>query len=305
MQAVLIGQAYQAESATEAERKRHWDLFRTSIVAFRLRTRKLAVEPHTGGFSLKTVFSGLEAYELNDRAASVVPGEVLLVRQNEVYSSSIATAVETDSFSLFFPFEFYRQEIAEGRSEPLRRFLDSAASSVSLPVNSKFSALLRRVATQLEVTDSKLLLGELVAQLQMAIGGHVEDVVKSYARISMRIGVRKADRLRRLMRAREMLHDDLGRDVTLADLAAEACMSEFHLLRCFTEAFAVPPSRYLDQLRMERARELLGSSRLPVKVVADRVGYTNFSAFCRSFGRATGMTPRMFRNEYVNTLCEE
>ncbi|WP_105431839.1 AraC family transcriptional regulator [Neorhizobium sp. T6_25] len=300
MRAVLIEQAYQAESATEAERKRLWDLFQSSIVAFRLRTRKLEVEPHSGGFSLKTVFSGSEAYELKDRAALVVPGEVLLVRQNEVYSSSIATPVETDSFSLFFPFEFYRQVIAEGRSQTLHRFLDSAASSVSLPVNSEFSSLLRRIATELEATDSKLLLGELVAQLQMAIGGHVEDVVKNYARISMRIGVRKADRLRRLMRAREMLHDDLGRELTLAELASEACMSEFHLLRCFAEAFGVPPSRYLEQLRIERARELLVSSRLSVKVVADRAGYTNFSAFCRSFRRATGTTPRMFRNEYVN-----
>lgn len=299
MQAVLFDQAYQAESATELERRYHWDLFRSNIVAFRLRTRKLEVEPHSGGFSLKTVFSGSEAYQFHDRTVSVVPGEVLLVRQNEVYKSSIFTPVQTDSFSLFFPFEFYRQVTAEGRNEMLHRFLDGGASSVSLPANAEFSTLLRRLATELETADSNLHLEELVARLRRAIGAHVEDVVMSYTRIGLQTGGRKADRLRRLMRAREMLHDVVSREVTLAELAEEACMSEYHLLRCFAEAFGVPPSRYLEQLRIGRARQLLANSRLPVKAVASRVGYTNFSAFCRSFRRATGTTPRMFRSEFV------
>jgi AraC-like DNA-binding protein len=300
MQAVLLDQAYQAESATVSERERHLDLFRSHIVAFRLRTRRLEVEPHSGSFSLKTVFSGSEAYEFRDRTTAVVPGEVLLVRQNEVYGSSISTPVETDSLSLFFPLEFYRQVIADGRNETLQRFLDSAASSASLPADAAFSALLRGVATELETIGSGLLLDELVTRLQAAIGGHIEDVATSYSRIGMQADGRKADRLRRLMRARAMLHDDVRRQVTLAELAAEACMSEFHLLRCFAEAFGVPPSRYLEQVRIARARQLLLGSRLPVKVVASDVGYTSFSAFCRSFRRATGTSPRMFRMEHAS-----
>jgi AraC-like DNA-binding protein len=304
MRAVLFDQAYQAESASEAERKRRLEVFRSNLVAFRLRTQKLEVEPHSGGFSLKTIFSGSEAYEFRDRKVAVVSGEVLLVRQNEVYQSSISTPIQTDSFSLFFPAQFYKNAIAGGRNEALQRFLDSSASSVGLPVSRDFLLLLRNIATVLEIQGCGLLAEELVVLLQEAIGLHVEDVVGNYARIRMPSGPRKADRLRRLMRARERLHDDFCRDVTLTELASEACMSEFHLLRCFAEAFGAPPSRYLEQVRIVHACNLLENSALPVKAVAARAGYTNFSAFCRSFRRSTGTSPRKFRIEHSNKAGE-
>jgi AraC-like DNA-binding protein len=295
MRAILFDQAYQAESASERERKRHSELFRSNIVAFRLKAKKLDVEPHSGGLSLKTAFSGSENYEFWDKAGTVTSGEIMLVRQNEVYRSSISTPMETDSFSLFFPFEFCRELASGCRDRSVQRFLDSGASNSSFPGNPALLSTLHTLATALGAPASDLEVEELVARLREAMGIHLEDVVEGYSKIRMRSHVRKADRLRRVMRAREMLHAELGKDVTLPELAAEARMSEFHLLRSFAEVFGTTPARYLERLKINRARHLLLTSHLPVKVVASQVGYENFSAFCRSFRRATGTTPRMFR----------
>jgi AraC-like DNA-binding protein len=295
MRAVLFREAYQAESASERERNRYAGLFSTNIVAFKLRAKKLDVEPHSGGFSLKTVFSGLENYEFGDRALAVRPREVLFVRQNEIYSSSIATNAPTDSFSLFFPFEFYARTIASSRNASIQRFMDSSASSMALPAKPEFTALLQQVASELENPSTDLLMEELVCRLESAVHDHTEDVYAAYSRITLRTDARGADRLRRLLRAREKLHDDWSSPITLADLATEACMSEFHLLRCFTEAFGVTPSRYLERLRMAHAQNLLTRSGLPVKAIAQIVGYANFPAFCRAFQRVAGQPARRFR----------
>lgn len=305
MRAILFDQAYQAESASETERQRHGELFSSSIVAFRLKTTRLDVEPHTGGFSLKTAFSGSERYEFGDAVASVAPGDVMLVRQNETYRSSIRTPTVTDSFSLFFPYEFYERLSTDCRHRTLQRFVDSGASNASFPVSRGFTTLLQHLAAQLERPTSSLMIEELVARLREAMGMHVEDVTESYSKITMSAGSRKADRLRRLMRAREMIHFGPGDRSTLAELAYEAGMSEFHFLRSFAEAFGTTPSRYLERIKIGRARDLLVASRLSVKSIADRSGYESVSAFCRAFRRATGMTPRIFRLQHgYSTLGE-
>ncbi|KQT01722.1 MULTISPECIES: helix-turn-helix domain-containing protein [unclassified Rhizobium] len=295
MRAVLFQEAYQAESASERERNRYARLFSSNIVAFRLKARKLDVEPHSGGFSLKVVFSGLETYEFGDRALAVRPREVLFVRENEIYRSSISTNAPTDSFSLFFPFAFYARAIASSRNASLQRFMDSAASSVSLSAKPQFTDLLQRIALELEHRSFDLLMDELVFRLKLAVHDHTDDISAAYSRITLQTQSRSLDRLRRLMRARERLHDNWRGPVTLAELAAEACMSEFHLLRSFTEAFGMTPSRYVEQLRMAHAQHLLVQSRLPVKAIAHTVGYANFPAFCRAFQRVTGNPARLFR----------
>jgi len=117
---VQLDQAFQAQSCLPEERDRHFRLFNSSVVAFRLQTRTLEVEPHGGGFRIKTVFSGQERYWFGDKTSVVSPGEVLLVKAGETYASEIRTPVETDSFSLFFPHHWLEAEIAAGRAQALR-----------------------------------------------------------------------------------------------------------------------------------------------------------------------------------------
>lgn len=100
---------------------------------------------------------------------------------------------------------------------------------------------------------------------------------------------------RRLRRAIEFMHDNCGRELSLAEIASAAYVSEFHFARLFKKITGLTPHVYLAGLRIERARKLLAESDLSIVEVGAAVGYASQSHFTKVFREATGMTPRAFR----------
>lgn len=84
-------------------------------------------------------------------------------------------------------------------------------------------------------------------------------------------------------------------DVTLASVAREIATSRRQLQRAFAEAGGTSFSRVLQQVRMERAAELLAEGSLPVQAVAGRVGYRQAAQFAKVFRRHLGAPPSSFR----------
>lgn len=99
---------------------------------------------------------------------------------------------------------------------------------------------------------------------------------------------------RALRRARELLHDQLDRNVTLDELAAVAQLSKFYVARRFTAAFGLPPHRYHLQLRLDRARALLVAG-WTVGDVASELAFADQSHLTRRFSRAFGIAPARYR----------
>lgn len=83
-------------------------------------------------------------------------------------------------------------------------------------------------------------------------------------------------------------------------LAEAAHISEVYLRRLFREAYGVTPHRYLLDLRIKVARQMLGGSYASVTEVAERCGFSGVYHFCRAFRAATGMTP----TEYTRSFGE-
>ena len=100
---------------------------------------------------------------------------------------------------------------------------------------------------------------------------------------------------RRLRRAIEFMHDNCGRELSLAEIASAAYLSEFHFARLFKKITGFTPHAYLAGLRVERARRLLAESDLSIVEVGAAVGYASQSHFTKVFREATGLTPRAFR----------
>lgn len=100
---------------------------------------------------------------------------------------------------------------------------------------------------------------------------------------------------RRLRRAVEFMHDNCGRELSLAEIASAAYLSEFHFARLFKKIMGLTPHAYLGSLRIERARQLLAESDLAIVEVGATVGYASQSHFTKVFRETTGMTPRAFR----------
>ncbi len=79
------------------------------------------------------------------------------------------------------------------------------------------------------------------------------------------------------------------------ELAALCGLSARHLNRQFHALTGSTLGAYVEDFRMERARALLGDHEQPIKAIAARLGYAHANSFARAFSKATGMTPREFR----------
>jgi transcriptional regulator GlxA family with amidase domain len=93
------------------------------------------------------------------------------------------------------------------------------------------------------------------------------------------------------------MKSDLQRKLPLSEAARAVHLSVSHLSHLFKEETGTSPARYLKQLRMERARELLESTFLGVEEVATQVG-SGVSHFVRDFERAYGITPARYAARY-------
>lgn len=90
--------------------------------------------------------------------------------------------------------------------------------------------------------------------------------------------------------ARERLADEMLAPPTLAELAAEAGLSRYQLLRRFEKRYGVPPHAWLLQQRVECARGLIrGGTRLVEAAAA--CGFADQSHMTRLFVRQFGFTP--------------
>ena len=97
--------------------------------------------------------------------------------------------------------------------------------------------------------------------------------------------------LRRLLRARDLLHAEAQRGPTLDDLASTSGLSRAHLARQFAQAFGMPPHQYLVQLRLEQAKRALAAGDRVTDVCFD-VGFASLGTFSASFRKRTGLSPR-------------
>lgn len=100
----------------------------------------------------------------------------------------------------------------------------------------------------------------------------------------------------RLQRAINMVEDKFAENLSLEQLASEAAMSPFHFARSFKRATGLPPHKFLASKRIERAKQLLKTTTLPIMEIAFRVGYEDVSHFTDFFRRMTGGTPGEFRS---------
>jgi AraC-like DNA-binding protein len=86
-----------------------------------------------------------------------------------------------------------------------------------------------------------------------------------------------------------------GRLPSTTELAAKFKLGRRDLLRLCKEATGMPPSRFIEETKLDRAKTLLVTSTLTMKQIAYEAGYSTASHFSTRFGQLTGLTPSEFR----------
>lgn len=98
-----------------------------------------------------------------------------------------------------------------------------------------------------------------------------------------------------LRAARAQIDREYAQGLTVAQLAKTAGGSTFHFIRAFRQVYGLTPGQCVRARRLERARELLTTTALPVTEVCHQVGYLGVATFSRVFRAYTGESPSQFR----------
>ena len=98
---------------------------------------------------------------------------------------------------------------------------------------------------------------------------------------------------------RSRLEDEAFRNPVYAAWARTLRISESTLRRRFRHETGEAIHAYVQRLRLAKARQLLRSSEMPLREVAEACGYTDEFYFNRHFHKKTGITPSRFRRSSI------
>ena len=93
----------------------------------------------------------------------------------------------------------------------------------------------------------------------------------------------------------DVLRSGFCGEISLDQLAAEACISKYHFLRLFRSVYGLSPYQYIQHLRLEKARVLLANSIISVTDLAGLLGFDNSQSFSRLFYQRVGLYPTQYR----------
>ena len=92
------------------------------------------------------------------------------------------------------------------------------------------------------------------------------------------------------------LDEHLRESASISELVRHIGYSRSRLFELFREHTGLTPHEYLIRLRVRRAEELLRSSDLPVRTIAQQVGFNDYIHFTGVFKRYTGHTASEIRD---------
>lgn len=104
--------------------------------------------------------------------------------------------------------------------------------------------------------------------------------------------LRDGERMKLIM---QYISEHFSEEITIADLAECAMISESEVLRCFHNTISTTPIQYVKQFRIHKAAALLNSTNLKIVDIGSLCGFQEMSYFAKSFKKVYGCTPTEYR----------
>jgi len=101
----------------------------------------------------------------------------------------------------------------------------------------------------------------------------------------------------------EHIHQNFSNpDLCLTDIASFSEISDTHFRRVFKSVYGTSPNKYINSLRINKAKSMLANSNLSIEEISYKCGYNDYSYFIKLFSRATGYTPLKYRKSFDNDI---
>jgi AraC family transcriptional regulator len=237
----------------------------------------LPFEEQHASVCVAAVTRGTFQYRTRDGRATLVPGALMLGNPGACFECGHEHGVGDRCLSFHFDPAFF-EEIAA--SVPRARRM--TFTTPRLPPS---EALLPVIAAAESADDD---LGFEEVALQVAATAVTVESGAREAVCNPRHRSRVTEALRRIEAKPE-------EPLTLRQLARDAAMSPYHLLRTFKMISGVTPYQFVLAQRLRRAALRLRRTADPISRIAYEAGFNDLSTFNRRFRRVMGTTPGCWR----------
>lgn len=89
--------------------------------------------------------------------------------------------------------------------------------------------------------------------------------------------------------------DNADKNISLDDLSNVSNISKFYLSRIFKSALGVSPYKYISQVRLKRAKQLIQFTNLSMSSIAEKMNFPDQQTFSRWFKQFDGNSPGKYR----------
>ena len=102
---------------------------------------------------------------------------------------------------------------------------------------------------------------------------------------------------RQLKLAKSYINGNLEHPIKLNDIASLLGISQFYFCHLFKKSTGIAPYQYVIQQRVEKAKNLIKKSQLPLVEISYECGFSSQSQMTQHFRKQVGITPKVYRNK--------
>ncbi len=99
---------------------------------------------------------------------------------------------------------------------------------------------------------------------------------------------------------KKYIEQNLDRNITLEELAARVNLNKTYFVKRFKIMWGISPMKFIGNLRIEKAKQLLLKGNLSVQQIADAAGFNSLHYFSRAFKQSEGVSPSGYYKYFNN-----
>ncbi|MEQ9424958.1 MAG: AraC family transcriptional regulator [Cyclobacteriaceae bacterium] len=257
-----------------------------------------------GPFSLFLNTAGNSIVKSEGRHFNVTPDSFCTINNGQYYDLIIPERQTTTTFNIHFGHSLLAETLQafnateallEGDYNQLRNNLQIKPHTIFLDkhirsLTCKLQLLYKTSPEAKEVEE--LLLHEIltyIIRFELDLK-QCETKIKSLKKST------QSELLSRLLVAQDYIHSNYSSEISTETLSKVSSLSKFHFIRTFKEAFGSTPHQYISKVRLNKAKDLLLTTKLPVKEISMLVGFKEPNSFLRFFKMTQGEAPAKFRS---------
>ena len=249
-----------------------------------------ALELHSHGKMVEICYleSGRQTYCVGEEKFHLSDGDLFVTLPNECHGSDRIPQGKGVLYWLLINVPDHDGRLLSLTQEETRIVLDRL---LNIPIRQFFGGegigrILRRLIDVFERDEDPLRLVKLQNQLLSFLLAVLEASQNELRRVSPGIQA-----------VQQMIAENLGEALSIRRLARAAHMSESRLKARFKAEVGVPPADYAMRQRIDRAKQFLRQSDLPVTEISLHLGFSTTQYFATVFKRYTAQTPSSYRRQ--------